>query len=138
MTYATVSDVAAELGRPTPTDTDTLAQWGRWLARAESAILARIPDLTDRIVAGTVDITTVADVEASAVARVVRNPEGLRQVSKTIDDGTVSKTRDTVLSDGQLRITSEEWARLIPPSTIFSIRGSHEPDVPTIPWPGVL
>ncbi len=133
MTLANVSDVAAELGRPTPSDVETLTQWNRWLMRVEATIRARVRDLDARIADGDLASDLVSGIESAAVARVVRNPEGLRQVSKTVDDGTVSKTRDAVLSDGQLRITDEEWALLLPPAPMGSIRPGFEPDVAW--WP---
>lgn len=50
----------------------------------------------------------VIEVEAEAVARVLRNPDGLK--SEGIDD--YQKSRDKSLSDGQLRITAKEWGQL--------------------------
>lgn len=113
MTYANTSDVAAELGRPAFADPVEIAQVNRWLTRAENQIRARIPDLDTRA-GDDAYWALVVDVETAAVARVARNPEGLRQVTRSVDDGSVTKTRDQALSDGQLRIAEEEWDLLLP------------------------
>lgn len=114
MTYASVADVAAELGRPVPTDPNIVAQWERWLTRVENQILDRIPDLADRIAVGRPTAELVADIEAAAVARKALNPEGLRSTTRSIDDGSVTKTIDQTRSAGELELTDDEWARLLP------------------------
>jgi len=136
VTYATENDVAAELGRPTPTDPTVVAQWRRWLTRIENMIVARIPDLVDRITAGEIQQGLVADVEASAVARKILNPEGLRQITKAIDDGSVTKLIDQSRSTGELGLTEDEWALLLPTadSGAFSTRPGFEPDTAELPW----
>lgn len=134
MALATVTNVAAELGRAVPADAPTLAQWNAWLARVEQMIRARIRDLDERIDDGTLTAALVSGIQAAAVARVVRNPEGLRQVTTSVDDGSVSKTRDVALSDGQLRITADEWALLLPPAPAGSIRPGFVPDCARGTW----
>lgn len=114
MTYASIADVAAELGRPVPTGAETIAQWNRWLTRIENQILARIPDLHDRVAAGDPTADLVADVEATAVARKALNPEGLRSTTRSIDDGSVTKTVDQERSAGKLELTDDEWDLLLP------------------------
>lgn len=135
MTYANIADVAAELGRPIPTASETIAQWNRWLTRIENRILARIPDLADRITAGELTTALVADVEAAAVARHALNPEGVRQMTRAIDDGSVTKLIDQARSAGELDLTHEEWALLLPTSDsgAFSTRPYSEPDA-GLPW----
>lgn len=134
MTYATVSDVAAELGRPIPSDVNVINQWNRWLSRVENIIVARIPDLAGRIAEGTLSAALVADVEAAAVARKAQNPEGLRQTTKSIDDGSVTKIVDQSRSVGEIDLLPEEWALLLPraDSGAFSTRPGFEPD--RVPW----
>jgi hypothetical protein len=56
---------------------------------------------------------TLVEVEVLAVLRVLKNPEGLR--SESFDD--YSRTRDRASSDGELRVTAEEWAKLGLPAT---------------------
>jgi hypothetical protein len=118
--------VRVELGAPTFT-VDEAAQVNQWLGRIERVIRDRIPDLDQRIDDGDLSAETVADVEVAAVARKAGNPGGLRQRSTTItgDDvsETTSETIDSALSDGQLRLTDDEWARLEPATGgAFTIR----------------
>lgn len=130
MTYASAADVADELGRPVPTDDPTIAQWERWLSRVENMIRARIPDLDVLVTAGAPSEALVADIEAAVVARKVLNPEGLRQVTRAIDDGSVTKTVDQMRSSGELALTDDEWGLLLPTadSGAFSTRPGFEPD----------
>lgn len=76
MTYAVPGDVRAILGRTLTPEEEPMVQ--RRLAQIERKILRRIPDLADRIEAGVIDQADVVDIEAEAVYRVIRNPEGLR------------------------------------------------------------
>lgn len=136
MTYATVDDVAAELGRPTPTDDVTVSQWTRWLQRAENKIRGRIPDLAARVATEPSLEGRVVDVESAAVARKVLNPEGLRQSTRAIDDGSITKVVDSSRSVGEVTILDSEWADLIPgdSSAAFSTRPGFEPDQAVCPW----
>lgn len=60
----------------------------------------------------------MTDIEAEAVYRVVRNPDGL--ASET--DGNYGYVKPTEAADNSLRITAEEWQRLgIKPSRMFQI-----------------
>ncbi len=124
MTHATPADVAAELGRSAEslTAAETI-QYQAWLRRIEATIKVRIPDLDARIAAGTLDVDTVISVEAAAVARKALNPEGLRSITRSIDDGSVTKMRDSDLSNGVLFIADDEWLLLLPvePRGAFSI-----------------
>lgn len=123
MTFANTSDVAAELGRPIPSDSNIIAQWNRWLTRIENQILHRIPDLMERVADGVLSGDLVGDIEAAAVARKVLNPEGLRQSTKTIDDGSVTKIVDSARSVGEVGLLDEEWDLLLGESDgAFSIR----------------
>ena len=67
---------------------------------------------------------------AQAVRRIMLNPEGLRQESRTIDDYTESRTFDSAVSASSVGFTDEEWAQLMPASAsaAFSIRASGAPD----------
>lgn len=74
-------------------------------------IARRIPDVDERMA----DVDTGADytadvvmVQANAVMRVLKNPDGNR--SESIDD--YSWTRDRTLSAGILYLTDDEWALL--------------------------
>ena len=74
MTYATAEDVAARLGRELSTEETALVAVR--LADVERMILRRVPDLAEKITAEDVDEADVVQVEADAVVRLVRNPEG--------------------------------------------------------------
>lgn len=127
MTYAVVSDVAEELGRPISSLTsDETAQINRWLRRAEAVIRGRLPGLDDLVTAGALTAEVVADVEAAAVARKVLNPEG--KVAERIDDYDYRLNENS--RRGEVFITDEEWALLTPVSVsvAFSTRPGFEPD----------
>jgi hypothetical protein len=120
MTYATPDDVAVELGRPPfdpGTDAVEIAQIQRWLDRTESIIRLRIPDLDERVEAGTPPEAVVVDVESAVVARKVLNPNGLtsKAQTRTLDDWseTQSQTVGSEYMDGMLRLTDEEWELLL-------------------------
>jgi hypothetical protein len=116
MTYAQASDVAALLAREL--DTAETALVDRRLAQVERMIVRRIPDLAGQTEAGQIDPDDVRDIEAEAVFRHVRNPEGLRSEN----DGTYGYQLSSEAADNSLRVTAEEWAVLgIKPSRMFSI-----------------
>lgn len=112
MAYTTTADVEVRLMRPlTTAETDAV---GAWIDDLEAEIRQRIPDLADRITAGTVLVTTIKRVVSQAVIRVIRNPEGLRTVTTGIDDATETRTVDSSLSSGALFMTSDEWDLILP------------------------
>jgi uncharacterized protein YcaQ len=115
-TYAAAADVVTLWARePEP---EVMALIERRLAQVERMILRRIPDLADHIAIGRIDVTDVADIEAEAVLRLVRNPEGYASES----DGTYSYQFNREAASGRLEILAEEWERLsIKPSRMFSI-----------------
>lgn len=126
-TYASTSDVATSLVRALTTEETTYAT--ALLARAETLILRRIPDLATRIASDDSLEDVVVAVEADAVARVLRNPGGVWQ--EKVDD--YSYTRDRAVSTGELYISDDEWDRLlVTPGTsvasdAFTIRPFGEP-----------
>lgn len=126
MTYATTVDVAVSLGRSLTSEEESQAD--ALLARAELLILRRLPDLAARIVADATLEDVVVLVESDAVARVLRNPDGVYQ--ERIDD--YSFTRDRSISGGGLYISDDEWDMLLTtpgtsvPSEAFTIRPSGE------------
>jgi uncharacterized protein YcaQ len=116
MAYASATDVQAVLGRTLTTEETALVE--RRLAQVERMILRRIPDLAEQIDAGDLDEADVMDIEAEAVLRVIRNPEGLR--SET--DGNYGYQLSSEAADNTLRILPEEWQTLgIRPSRMFTI-----------------
>lgn len=116
MAYAKAVDVQTIYGKSLTTEETTLVE--RRLEQVERKILRRIPDLDDQITAGTIDQDDVVDIEAEAVLRVIRNPEGLFSEQ----DGSYGYQLSREAADNSLRITAEEWERLsIKPSKMYSI-----------------
>lgn len=116
MTYAKAVDVQAIYGKTLTTEETALVE--RRLEQIERKILRRIPDLEDQITAGTIDQDDVVDIEAEAVLRVIRNPEGLFSEQ----DGSYGYQLSREAADNSLRITADEWERLgIKPSLMFQI-----------------
>ncbi|AEI11820.1 Gp19/Gp15/Gp42 family protein [Cellulomonas gilvus] len=124
-TYATPDDVEVRLGRPLTDPAQAVAL----LRDAEVLIRSRVLDLAARVADEPGFLDVVVMVEANAVVRVLRNPEGLRAVTVTVDDGSVTRTRDQATSDGALRITDDEWDLLAPVGLgeAASIRLRYEP-----------
>ncbi|WP_420879818.1 Gp19/Gp15/Gp42 family protein [Rhodococcus sp. (in: high G+C Gram-positive bacteria)] len=116
MTYATSADVTTLWAKePEP---EVVALIKRRLEQVERMIVRRIPDLAARIAAGDIDEADVVDIEAEAVLRVVRNPEGYA----TETDGGYSYQFNGEASSGKLEILPEEWKTLgIRPSKVFAI-----------------
>jgi hypothetical protein len=117
MEFANVSDVADELGRAI-TDPAEMRQVNRWIATVERIVKGRIPDLDTQAAAGLIDPETVKDVQVAAVARRARNPEGLRNRTRTVSIDDYSRTEqatiDSAVSSGELYLTDAEWERLAP------------------------
>lgn len=85
-------------------------------------ILRGIPDLVDKIAAEEIEAADVVDIEAEAVLRVTRNPDGI--ASET--DGSYSCQRSREAADNTLRLISDEWKQLgIKPSRMFQITPSR-------------
>lgn len=103
MAYATAADVAVRWAR-TLTDEETALVNAR-LEDVERMIKRRITDLAARISAGTVLQEDVVQVEADAVLRLVRNPEGY--LSET--DGNYTYMLQQGTASGTLTILPEEW-----------------------------
>lgn len=124
MVYATIQDVADELGRTAFTDPAEIAQLNAWLRRANAAIKVRVPDLDARVDSGSLSAEVVASIEAAAVARKAQNPKGLRSVMRSVDDGSIQETVDSTRSDGVIRIMDDEWMLLLGRQTrgAFSVR----------------
>jgi hypothetical protein len=103
---------------------DVVARWRPLNARQQRVAATKLADVERRIrkrmaAAGRDFDTEVADlagdfradvieIEAEAVARVLRNPDGLR--SEGLEN--YQSTRDKSLSDGQLKVTADEWKQI--------------------------
>ena len=103
MSITQPSEVAANLGRPITTTTET-AQIELWIGWTEATIARRLGDLTN------LDRDTLRMVVVEAVTRRVRMPEPLTQVSTSVDDGSVAKTY--ARSSGLIEILPEWWEAL--------------------------
>ena len=127
MTYATVSDVATRLGRPI-SDPLEVAQVGAWIEDIESDILDRIPNLADLIVEGRPTTATVVRVESAAVIRKMKNPDGVVSEGNDVYNYRLNENA----RKGELFLTDEEWARLLPldstVSGVFSVQMYGDPD----------
>ena len=124
MAHASIDDVSTRLGRPI-TSAGEVQQVTAWLGDIEALILARIPTLDLLIAAGSPTAAVVAMVEANAVIRKIRNPEG--KVSEDIDDYRYRLNADA--ARGDLFLTDSEWALLQPAGGdgAFTIRPAGTP-----------
>lgn len=80
----------------------------RRLEQVERMIKRRIPDLAVKVAASPTFKADLVDIEADAVLRLVRNPEGY--TSET--DGTYTYQLQADLSTGKLQIMDDEWTTL--------------------------
>lgn len=106
MAYATAEDIESRLGRELEDSEVTIVE--QRLEDCELIILGRIPTLHAKVDAGTINADIVAMVEADAVIRILRNPEGI--VGET--DGNYSYQLNWATVTGTLSLTSEEWRLL--------------------------
>ena len=107
MALAEQSDVETRLGRPL-TDGPEIGLVLQLLADVEGMLLARIPTLLTRAADEDDYAARVTAVEAAAVVRVLRNPDGYR----TEATGPFSTTYDTRAAAGFLTVLAEEWRTL--------------------------
>lgn len=124
MAYATPEDVSSRLGRDLD-ESEALIVNVR-LNDVERLIRSRKPSLDADITSGMLDVEVVKQVEAEAVLRLVRNPEGYR--SET--DGNYSYQIDASVASGRISILDDEWALLGASRGAFVIRpfiGLSEP-----------
>ena len=135
MAYVNATDVADRLGRPI-SDPLEVKQVNAWIADVEATIVARVPDLADRIADGTVLLDTVVRNVANAVIRKIHNPDGLTSTTVSVDDGSVTKRRDGYHGGDPLALTDLEWAQLLPAAAAvgWSTRPAFEPDYAPQRW----
>ena len=108
---ADVADVATQLGRKID-DPLEMEQITAWIELAEITIRKRYPNLDQIIVDNRLSQKTVNLVEALAVARYARNPEGTTSKSTRIDD--YQETVGTTNSVATINLLDSEWALLEP------------------------
>src|SRR5690606_3544222 len=103
MAQATASDVTARWARSATTEETALINVR--LADVDRIIKRRISDLDAKCAADPVFKSDAVQVEADAVRRLVRNPEGY--LSET--DGSYTYMLSQEMSRGRLEILPEEW-----------------------------
>jgi hypothetical protein len=106
MAFASVDDVSVRWSRDLSCEERELVSVR--LEDVERLIRRRVPTLDDRLAAGLIDVEDLIQVEADAVLRLARNPEGY--VSETDGNYTYQLSKD--LATGKLMLTSDEWAML--------------------------
>ena len=103
MAYASADDVVTLWAKePEP---EVMALIERRLEQVERIIKRRIPDLDDKADASETFLADLIDIEADAVLRLVRNPEGY--MSET--DGSYTYMLSSDLAAGKLNILADEW-----------------------------
>ena len=106
MAYATAQDVVTLWAKEPEPEVMMLIE--RRLEQIERMIRRRIPTLDTLVAASPTFAADLIDIEADAVLRLVRNPEGY--LSET--DGTYTYQLQSDLSSGKLQILDEEWTAL--------------------------
>ncbi|AHJ86385.1 hypothetical protein 40AC_21 [Mycobacterium phage 40AC] len=103
MAHATAEDVVTLWAKePEP---EVMALIERRLEQVERMIKRRIADLDIKVAASATFQADLVDIEADAVLRLVRNPEGY--MSET--DGAYTYQLSADLQQGKLVITDDEW-----------------------------
>lgn len=105
MAYATVDDVADRWTREFTEEEIVLIETR--LEDVERMIRRKVSDLSDRV-SDSDYLEDVKQIEADAVLRLVRNPEGY--ISESDGNYTYMLARD--LASGKLEIFDEEWETL--------------------------
>ena len=104
----TPADIAVALGRTAPEpDTTTHAQWAMWITDAEMLIETRRMQVDDTLA---IDEAKRDYVVREAVVAQVRRPDDATQVTKAVDDGSVTKTYKS--ARGRVEILDEWWTLL--------------------------
>lgn len=99
------------IGEGKPTDDDLLEIW---IDRVERLIKSKVPGIADRVTSNEPDLLdTIKDVVCSAVTRVFRNPDGIRQAQTTTGPFTESVTYGGN-QPGSLQLLDDEIDRLLP------------------------
>lgn len=116
MAYASSVDVVTRLGRELSDEEAILV--GTRLDDVERMIRRRIPDLDEKVSAGSVVEDDLIQVEAEVVLRLIRNPDGLYMET----DGNYSYQFSREAASGRLEIRREEWLTLgVRPGGVFQL-----------------
>lgn len=106
MAYATAQDVVTLWAKEPEPEVMVLIE--RRLEQVERMIRRRIVDLDRLVEESEIFEADLIDIEADAVLRLVRNPEGY--LSET--DGAYTYQLQSDLSSGRLEILDDEWVTL--------------------------
>lgn len=106
MAYATAQDVVTLWAKEPEPEVMVLIE--RRLEQVERLIRRRISNLDIEVAASETFEADLIDIEADAVLRLVRNPEGY--ISET--DGSYTYQLQQDLSGGRLQILDDEWTIL--------------------------
>ena len=106
MAYATAQDVVTLWAKEPEPEVMTLIE--RRLEQVERMIKRRITNVDTRAVESATFLADLVDIEADAVLRLVRNPEGY--MSET--DGAYTYMLQSDLTSGKLEILDDEWQTL--------------------------
>lgn len=106
MAIATIDDVQDRASWELSEDERRLS--GTLLRDVEAILVSRLPRLPDRAARSEPYRDLVVQVEANAVLRVLRNPEGYRQEA----EGNYSYSLSAAVASGRLWILDDEWAML--------------------------
>lgn len=117
--FATPEDVAA-IYRPL-TDEETTTAEGL-IVYASTRLRVAVPGVDELIAGNPVKEALARFAVASAVKRVLQNPEALRSVGYAIDDYREDQTRDAAISAGGLYIDPADIVGLVRRSSIGMIR----------------
>lgn len=109
MAFATLNDVADDLGRPL-SDGAEATQIQRWLNRVEARIRQRIANFDERVTTESGFVDLLSGVEVDVVVRRIHNPTGKK--SERLDDYSYSLQDSSAKAD--LWPTEDEWAELLP------------------------
>lgn len=107
--FATADDVAG-VWRTLTLDEEVVA--GNLVTYASAIVRRHVLDIDARIAAGDLDAALATLVVAEMVARKLKNPDGYRSETESIDDYAHTVTRDGDLAPGGLFITDTELATL--------------------------
>lgn len=119
MAYAVATDVQVRLGREL-SDEESILTSTR-LEDVERLIRRRIPDLDEKVSAGSMVEEDLIQVEAEVVLRLIRNPDGLYMET----DGNYSYQFSREAASGRLEMKPDEWRMLgVRPGGVFSLAPS--------------
>jgi hypothetical protein len=117
--YASLDDIADLYG---PLTQEQQLKSVRLLEFAGALVRQQVPRVDERLLDGTMEPDALAAIVTAMVVRVLRNPDGRRQGSRSIDDFSESWTIDAALSTGALYLSDAERASLLPVGAARTVR----------------